>query len=291
MIVKSCPSTARVADGQTHAARHNSAGRMPGLIGRVAVDSKVAATLTTGACGSTGASRHRGQPVEPLDVCAPPRGLPFRSSLMWTAPDVASAICSARARPLAPPMGAVSRVRSPLAARPPGVLRHDRATPARHRALRPSHCLRGERAGCPATPEKPVQQIRQRPPTGAVDCADRLQAGGLGQPPAASSAQPRQSPCAAGWWPWHTSLISRDVSRVQWIGMHHQLGHDPAEFDGDLPCHRRHPSRLSGDRVPARCTAGSVDGRPLWRSTGAWRRAADAPGASVARREICHRGW
>src|ERR1019366_2381276 len=122
--------------------------------------------------------------------------LPARctSSLMWTAPEGASAIYSAGARSVAAPTSEVSPVRSPLAARPPGALRHNRATPARHRVLPPSRCLRGRRAGCPATPETgpagpPASAPRQ--PTVAVDCADR-QAGGIGQPPAASSAQLRQ---------------------------------------------------------------------------------------------------
>ena len=93
---------------------------------------------------------------------------------------------------------------------------------------------RGWRAGCPATPETgpagpPASAPRQ--PIVAVDCADR-QAGGIGQPPAASSAScdsclaPRpigrgslgrgRGAIAAGWWSWHPSLISRDASRVQW---------------------------------------------------------------------------
>jgi hypothetical protein len=106
------------------------------------------------------------------------------SSLMWTAPEVASAICSARTRPVAPLVSAVSPVRIPLVARPPGVLRHNRAAPARHRVLPPSHCLRGWKVGCSATPETgpagpPASEPRQ--PTVAVDCADR-QAGGIGQP-------------------------------------------------------------------------------------------------------------
>ena len=154
---------------------------------------------------------------------------------MSAAGDVASAIRSARAR-------AVSLVRSPLAVRPPGVLRHNHAVPARHRGLLPSHCLRGWRAGClaileigPARP--PASELRRT--IVVIDCADR-QGGGIGQPPEALSAQLRRWPCAApdrlrtarrgsrriaaGWWPWHPNLISRDASRVQWIGMHHQLG-------------------------------------------------------------------
>ena len=63
------------------------------------------------------------------------------------------AFCSARTCSAAPRVSAVSPVRSPLAARPPEVLRHSRAVPARHRVLRPSRCLRDWRAGCPATPE------------------------------------------------------------------------------------------------------------------------------------------
>src|SRR5271165_2624309 len=118
----------------------------------------------------------------------------LRRALMWTAPEVASRIWSARARPLAPPMSAVSPVRSLLAAGPPGDLQHDRAAPARRRALPLLGCLPGWRVGCPATPETgpacpPTSAPRQ--PTVPVDCADR-QADGIGQPPAASSAQPRQ---------------------------------------------------------------------------------------------------
>ena len=108
-------------------------------------------------------------------------------------------ICAVRARPVAPPISVVSPVRSPLAARQPGVLRHNRAVPARHRALPPSRCLRGRRAGCPAIPETgPAGPPESAPrhPTVAVDCADR-QAGGIEQSPTASSAQPRQWLCAA----------------------------------------------------------------------------------------------
>ena len=106
------------------------------------------------------------------------------SSLMWTAPEVASRIWSARARPLAPPMSAVSPVRSLLAAGPPGDLQHDRAAPVRRRALPLSGCLPSWRAGCRATSETgpacpPTSAPRQ--PTVPVDCADR-QADGIGQP-------------------------------------------------------------------------------------------------------------
>src|ERR1700676_3981875 len=95
---------------------------------------------------------------------------------MWTAPEVASPVCSVGARVLAPPKRAISLVRSLLATRSPGALRHYRAVPARHRALLPSRCLRGWRAGCPATPETgpvdpPVSAPRQ--PIVPVDCADR----------------------------------------------------------------------------------------------------------------------
>src|ERR1035437_11176516 len=75
------------------------------------------------------------------------------SSLMWTAPEGASDIYSAGARSVAAPTSEVSPVHSPVAAGPPGALRHNRATPARHRVLPPSRYLRGRRAGCPATPE------------------------------------------------------------------------------------------------------------------------------------------
>jgi hypothetical protein len=129
------------------------------------------------------------------------QSVPTASSLMWTAPEGASAIYSAGARSVAAPTSEVSPVRSRLAARPPGTLRHNRATPARHRVLPPSRCLRGRRAGCPATPETgpagpPASAPRQ--PTVAVDCADR-QAGGIGQPPAASSAQRIASPEMLPW--------------------------------------------------------------------------------------------
>jgi hypothetical protein len=154
---------------------------------------------------------------------------------MWTARDVASAICSARACTVSP-------VRSPLAARPPGALRHNLAAPAGHRALPPSRCLRGWGAGCPATPETgpaapPASAPRQ--PTVAVgwpigraavsDNHRRLRRRSRG-----GSLAPRPIGCgslgggcgviAAGSWSWHPSLISRDASRVQWIGTHHQLG-------------------------------------------------------------------
>jgi hypothetical protein len=114
--------------------------------------------------------------------------------------DAGSILMSAeQARLVAPLMSAVSPVRSLLATRPPGGLRHDRAAPARRRALPLSGCLPGWRAGCPATPETgpacpPATAPHQ--PTVPVDCADR-QADGIGQPPGASSAQPRQQPCAA----------------------------------------------------------------------------------------------
>ena len=29
---------------------------------------------------------------------------------------------------------------------------------------------------------------------------------------------------AAGWWAWHSGLLSREASRVQWMDMHHQFG-------------------------------------------------------------------
>ena len=91
-------------------------------------------------------------------------------------------------------MTAVSPVRTPSAARPPGALRYNREAPARPRALPPLRCLRGLRAGCPATPEigpagPPASAPRQ--PTVAVDCADR-RADGIRRPPAVSLAQPRR---------------------------------------------------------------------------------------------------
>ena len=153
---------------------------------------------------------------------------------MWTAPEVASAIRSARARPLAPPMSAISPVRSLLAPGRPEDLQHDRAAPARRQALPLSGCFQ---AGGQVAPPllKLIQHVRQRlhrvsPPfwsTAAATPAERSaayrrggrfdrQADDIGQPPA-SSAQPRRcGAIAAGWWSWHPGLISRDASRVQW---------------------------------------------------------------------------
>jgi hypothetical protein len=162
---------------------------------------------------------------------------PLSSSrrLMWTAPEMASAICSTEVRPVAPLMSALSRVRSLLVVRPPEDLQHDRAVPARHRALPPSRCSRGWKAVCPATPETCRACPRAsapRQPTVPVDCADR-QAGDTGQPPAASPAYPRQLSCAAPCRPriarrgsrpdrrgvvvLASGVVSRDASRVQWV--------------------------------------------------------------------------
>src|SRR5258708_7542240 len=99
---------------------------------------------------------------------------------MWTAPEVASPVCSAGARVLAPPKRAISLVRSLLALRPSWVLRYPRAVPAGHRALLLSRCWGGWREGSPATAETgpadpPVSAPRQ--PTVPVDCADRRAVG------------------------------------------------------------------------------------------------------------------
>jgi hypothetical protein len=136
----------------------------------------------------------------------------------------------------APPMSAVSPVRSLLVTRSPEDLRRDRAAPARHRALAPPGCSRGWMAVCPATPQigpagRPASAPRQ--PIVAVDCADR-RPDAIGSPLAASPAHLRQLPCTAPCRPqiarpgsqrdrrggrsWHPGLISRDASRVQWIG-------------------------------------------------------------------------
>ena len=144
--------------------------------------------------------------------------------------------CSARTCSAAPRVSAVSPVRSPLAARPPGVLRHSRAVPARHRVLRPSRCLRDWRAGCPATPESgpagpPASAPRQ--PTVAVDCADRqgrryrtITDGCVGAAAVAlrralyaadrSAGVAARSPRGGG--PGIGAWISRDASRVQSMG-------------------------------------------------------------------------
>src|SRR5882757_7972846 len=79
---------------------------------------------------------------------------------MWTAPEVASTICSARAGPVAPPMTAVSPVRSPWAARPPGLF--DLTAQLQHGIER-----FGRRAVCEAGGQivppllKLVEQVRQ----------------------------------------------------------------------------------------------------------------------------------
>ena len=130
-------------------------------------------------------------------------------------------------------MSAVSPVRSLLATRPPEDLRHDRAAPARHRALPPSRCSRGWMAVCPATPQigpagRPGSAPRQ--PIVAVDYANR-RPDSIGKPRrlcrhiCGSCLAPRlvgrrslgrgRSAIAAGWWSWHPSLVSRDASRVQ----------------------------------------------------------------------------
>ena len=67
-------------------------------------------------------------------------------------------------------------------------------------------------------------------------------------------------------------------------------GRVPLEFDGDLSRHCRHPGGLGGDHVPGKVRNRKCGWPTARRSTRAWRGATDVPGASVARREICHRG-
>jgi hypothetical protein len=45
--------------------------------------------------------------------------------------------------------------------------------------------------------------------------------GGRLRPPrfvSSTKAAPGRGPITAGWWSWHPGLVSRDASRVQWIG-------------------------------------------------------------------------
>ncbi len=164
--------------------------------------------------------------------------------------------------PVAPRASAVSPVRNPLAGRPPGVLRHNRAAPARHPVLPPSRCLRGWRAGVPPL-LKPVQQVRQRlhrvspllrstAPIGRPAVSDNRRR--LRRRSRDSSLAPRPIGCgslgggrgaiAAGWWSWHRSLIFRDASRVQWAG-----SAPPCCPCLPLRCHRAPPVRRA-DRSP-----------------------------------------
>jgi len=110
--------------------------------------------------------------------------------LMWTAPElatpeVASRIWSARTPPLAPPISAVSPVQSLLAA---ACLEIFNMTAQLRHGVEGFRC----RAVCRAETGpacRPTSAPRQ--PTVPVDCADRP-ADGIGQSPAASSAQPRR---------------------------------------------------------------------------------------------------
>jgi len=164
-------------------------------------------------------------------LCGRPRKW---QALMWTAPEVASAIWPAEVRPVAPPNSVVSLVRSPLAARSPRALRHGCAAPARHRVLPPSRCWRGWRAVFPPL-LKLVQQVRQRlhrvgplfrstAPIGGPAISDndrwfrrRIRGSCLApRPVGRGSLGGGHGPIAAGWWSWHPGLISRDASRVQW---------------------------------------------------------------------------
>ena len=63
-----------------------------------------------------------------------------------------------------------------------------------------------------------------------------------------------------------------------------------AQFDGDLSRNRRYARGPRRDRVHGRRTAGRLGGRPVRRPGRSRRGQTDVPGASAARREICHRG-
>jgi hypothetical protein len=131
------------------------------------------------------------------------------------------AICPPRFIKIGAPMSAASPVRSLLATRPPEDLRHDRAAPARHRALPPSRCSRGWRAVCPATPETGSSRSASVR-TASAHCSGRLRRSpGRGYRTAtggfagirgsclASRSVARgplaggRGPIAAGWWSWH----------------------------------------------------------------------------------------
>jgi hypothetical protein len=153
---------------------------------------------------------------------------------MWAAPDVASAICSARARRMAPPIGAVSRVRSPLAARTPGLF--DMTAQLQHGIERFRRRAVREAGGQLVPPPlKLVQQVRQRLHRVSPLLRSTASIGGpavsdnrrrLGRRGFNSNLAPRpvgrgslgggRGAIAAGWWSWHPGLISRDASRVQW---------------------------------------------------------------------------
>ena len=165
-------------------------------------------------------------------------------SLMWTAPKPQALFCSAA---VAPRLSEVSPVRSLLAGRPPGGLQHDCAAPAQHRALLPSHCFRGLRAGCPAISESgPV--VRERlnsvspplqlsAPIGRPAVSDndrwlcrRSRDGSFSSRPiGCGSFGGGRGAIAAGRWSWH-SRASYSVTRHEWNG---------------------------GDNAFLRCTAGS----------------------------------
>ena len=72
-----------------------------------------------------------------------------------------------------PPMSAVSPVRSPLATRPAEDLRHDRATPARYRALPPSRWSPGWTAVCSRHSSNWSSRFASVC-TASVHCCDRL---------------------------------------------------------------------------------------------------------------------
>jgi len=137
-------------------------------------------------------------------------------------------------------MSAVSRVRSLSATRLPEDLRRVRAVPARRRAPPLSGYLPGWRAVClaipgtgPACPPASVQRlcrvcppIRPAAPIGRPTVSDnrrrlRRRIGGNGLAPGPVGCGPLgggRGAVAAGRGSWHLCLISRDASRVQWIG-------------------------------------------------------------------------
>src|SRR5208282_6097179 len=182
-------------------------------------------------------SRHVGQKAHCLAPC-----LNVPSSLMWTAPEVASAICSARARPVAPRW--VPSVASEALWQLDRLELFDITAQLQHGIER-----FGRRAVCEAGGQvvppllKPVQQVRQRlyrvspllrstAPIGRPAVSDNHRR--LRRRSCDSSLAPRpigggslgggRGAIAAGWWSWHLALITCDASRVQWTGMRHQLG-------------------------------------------------------------------
>ena len=177
----------------------------------------------------------------------------------------------------APPMSAVSPVRSLLATGPPEDLQHDCAAPARHRALPPSRCLPGWRAGCPATPEtgpagcppslhRVSPPFRSTAPIGRATVSDnhrrlhrRSRGSNLAPRPAGrGSLGGGRGAIAAGWWSWHPGLISRDASRVQWTGVpSHEALSDVGERSGQVrpyvrPVARYLPLAIMGVRMRVR---------------------------------------